>query len=487
MTAYIHNRQGAEMTVNIKNTELASETQFFGHKPLLNDDAILDKANAILETLKPRFPKFEAMAEVRKDRAQVNDTRNARMSVKEMVSFGIGEHQYPAFVKTESYKQLVALIGALNLLAPKWKLQIKPYQNEHDLTLGFYDYLDDKDHPSRIAGEALKGYFYCLGRFNASAADRLSAAEYHIIEIMRMEPRVTEDLFSKDFDYITGTAEVRQWLDSIIDPLLLRYPETQHDTQNESLTLAFHKHISKNMVLNDFINSGHYHQWESKQLTYVIHAFNQWTEAEDLSAVPVEDGADLRIAVTFAAIHAVDRPSGFDWQSQIQNNLQDKYISRLLKFVRYVRYAKKEQNKKVSLRLIRRGSTNRDLVLYPALLELSDKIHDPDPQEMCSNAHKLLTEMKINAELTKYMGNIFGALCCYEGDETDINVQKDSYCENRKNSWEYRTKFMHKLLRLDYDQMESFLDELDAILLPEREILQSRLNHKIDHYQRGYV
>nr|WP_249042834.1 hypothetical protein [Pantoea stewartii] len=46
---------------------------------------------------------------------------------------------------------------------------------------------------------------------------------------------------------------------------------------------------------------------------------------------------------------------------------------------------------------------------------------------------------------------------------------------------------MHKLLRLDYDQMESFLDELDAILLPEREILQSKLNHKIDHYQRGYV
>lgn len=475
------------MTVNIKTTELTSEALFFGHMPLLNDDAILDKANAILERLKPRFPKFEARTEVSKDRTRVNDSRNARMSVKEMVNFGIGEHQYPAFVKTESYKQLVALVGALNLLAPKWKLQIKPYQNERDLTLGSYDYLDDKDHPSRIAGEALKDYFYCLGQFNASAAGRLSATENNIIEIMRMEPRVTGDLFSKDFDYTTGTAEVRQWLDSIIDPLLLHYPETQHDTQNESSTLAFHRHISKNMVLNDFINSGHYHQWESEQLTGVIHAFNQWTEAEDLSAVPAADEADLHIAVTFAAIHAVDRSSGFDWQSQIQNNLQDKYINRLLKFVRYARYAKKEQNKKVSLRLIRRGSTNRDLMLYPALLELSDKIHDSDHRVMCSNVRNLLTEMKIHAELTKFMGNIFGALCCYEGDETDINVQKFSYCENRKNSWEYRTKFMYKLLRLDYDQMESFLNELDAILIPERDILQSRLNHKIDLYQRGYV
>lgn len=475
------------MTVNIKTTELAPETLFFGQKPLLNDGEILDKANEILERLKPLFPKFEARAEASEDKAQVNDTRNARMSVKDMVSFGIGEHQYPAFVKTESYKQLVALVGALNLLAPKWKLQIKPYQNERDLTLGSYDYLDDKDHPSRIAGEALKSYFYCLGQFNASAADRLRATENHIIEIMRMRPRVKGDLFSKDFDYTTGTAEDRGWLDSIIDSLLLGYPETQHDTQAESSTRAFHRHISKNMVLNDFINSGHYHQWESEQLIDVTHAFNQWTEAEYLSAVPVEDEADLRIAVTFAAIHAVDRSSGFDWQSQIQNNLQDKYISRLLKFVRYVRYAKKEQNKKVSLRLIRRGSTNRDLMLYPALLELSDKIHDPDHQVMCSNARNLLTEMKINAELIKFMGNIFGALCCYEGDETDINVQKFSYCENRKNSWEYRTKFMHKLLRLDYDQMESFLDELDAILIPERDILQSRLDHKIDLYQRGDV
>lgn len=468
------------MTVNIKTTEIASETLFFGHKPLLNDGAILDRANEILEEFKPRFPRFEADT-------KVTDTKNARKAVKDMVSFGIAEHQYPAFTKTESFKQLVALVSALNLLAPKWKLQIKPYQDEGDLTLGFYDYLDDKYHPSRLAGEILKGYFYCLGQFNASAADRLSATENHIIEIMRMRPRVKGDLFSKDFDYTTGTAEDRRWLDSIIDPLLLRYPETQHDTQAESSAHTFHKHISKNMVLNDFINSGHYHQWESEQLTGVIHAFNQWTEAEDLSAVPAADEADLRIAVTFAAIHAVDRSSGFDWQSQIQNNLQDKYISRLLKFVRYARYAKKEQNKKVSLRLIRRGSTNRDLMLYPALLELSDKIHDPDHRVMCSNTRNLLTEMKINAELTKFMGNIFGALCCYEGDETDINVQKFSYCENRKNSWEYRTKFMHKLLRLDYDQMESFLDELDAILVPERDILQSRLNHKIDHYQRGYV
>ncbi|MBW1254196.1 hypothetical protein [Pantoea allii] len=468
------------MTVNTKATKFAPDTLFFGQKPLLNDGAILDKANELLEELKPQFPRCEA-------NTKVTDTKNARKTVKEMMSFGIGEQQYPAFVKTESYKQLVALVGALNLLAPKWKLQIKPYQDERDLTLGFYDYLDDRYHPSRLAGEILKSYFYCLGQFNASAAVRLSTTENHIIEIMRMRPRVKEDLFSKDFDYKTGTAEARGWLNSIIDPLLLRYPETQHDTQAESLTLAFHRHISKNMVLNDFINSGHYHQSESEQLTGVINAFNQWTEAEDLSAVPAADEADLHIALTFAVIHAVDRPSGFDWQSQIQNNLQDKYISRLLKFVRYVRYAKKEQNKKISLRLIRRGSTNRDLMLYPALLELSDEIHDPNYQVMCRNATKLLTNMKINAELTKFMGNIFGALCCYEGDETDLNIQMFSYCENRKELWDYRTNFMRKLLRLDYDQMESFLDKLDAILAPERDILQSRLNQKIDLYQRGYV
>ncbi|EPK4611306.1 hypothetical protein ACULTK_002362 [Yersinia enterocolitica] len=467
------------MTVNIKTTEFASETLFFAHKPLLNDDAILDKANEILEELKPRFPRFEA-------NTKVTDTKNARKAVKKMVSFGIADQQYPAFTKTESFKKLVALVSALNLLAPKWKLQIKPYEDEGDLTLGFYDYLDDKYHPSRLAGEILKGYFYCLGQFNASASDRLRATENHIIEILRMRPRVKGDLFSKDFNYTTGTAEDRGWLDSIIDPLLLHYPETQHDTQAESSTQAFHRHISKNMVLNDFINSGHYHRWESEQLIGVIHAFNQWTETEDPSAVPAADEADLRIAVTFAAIHAVDRSSSFDWRSQIQNNLQDKYVGRLLKFVRYAQYAKKEQNKKVSLRLIRRGSTNRDLMLYPALRELSEKIYDPNHQVMCSNARNLLTEMKINAELTKFMGNIFGVLCCYEGDETDINVQKFSYCENRKNSWEYRTKFMYKLLRLDYDQMESFLDELDAILVPERDILQSMLNHKIDLYQRGY-
>ena len=468
------------MKVNTKATEFAPDALFFGQKPLLNDDAILDKANELLEEFKPQFPRCEA-------NTKVTDTKNARKTVKEIVRFGIGEKQYPAFVKTETYKQLVALVGALNLLAPKWKMQIKPYQNERDLTLGFYDYLDDKYHPSRLAGETLKSYFYYLGQFNASAAVRLSATENHIIEIMRMRPRVKEDLFSKDFDYTTGTAECRGWLNNIIDPLILRYPEIQHDTEAENLTLAFHRHISKNMVLNDFINSGHYHQSESEQLIHAIHAFNHWTEAGELSAVPPADEADLQIAVTFAVIHAVDRSSGFDWQSQIQNNLQDKYISRLLKFVRYVRYAKKEQNKKMSLRLIRRGSTNRDLMLYPALLEVSDSIHDPNYQVMCRNASKLLTDMKINAELTKFMGNIFGALCCYEGNETDINIQMFSYCENRKELWDYRTKFMRKLLRLDYDQMESFLDELDAILVPERDILQSKLNHKIDIYHRGYV
>jgi hypothetical protein len=121
----------------------------------LNDDAILDKANELLEEFKPQFPRCEATT-------KVTDTKMPRKTVKEIVSFGIGEQQYPAFVKTETYKQLVALAGALNLLAPKWKMQIKPYQNERDLTLGFYDYLDDKYHPSRLAGETLKAIFITL-------------------------------------------------------------------------------------------------------------------------------------------------------------------------------------------------------------------------------------------------------------------------------------------------------------------------------------
>jgi hypothetical protein len=42
----------------------------------------------------------------------------------------------------------------------------------------------------------------------------------------------------------------------------------------------------------------------------------------------------------------------------------------------------KRAKQKMSLRLIRRGSTNRDLMLYPALLEVSDSIHDPNYQVM---------------------------------------------------------------------------------------------------------
>ncbi|ENH3412309.1 hypothetical protein ABWC92_004602 [Escherichia coli] len=459
-------------------TEREPDTQFFGLPPLLNDDAILDKAKALVVLFAPLFPATKADI-------QVTDTRNARMSVKKMVAYGINEQQYPGYATTESYKQLVALVAALNLLAPKWKLQIKPYQTERDLTLGFYDYLYEADHPSRIAGDKLKTYFSNFGQFNESAELILSRTENFLVEMDRLWPLVTKDLFSPYFDHKTGKAEIRERLDNVIDNLLLSYAETTHCAQDENTTLALHRHMSKNLVLNGFINSGHYHQWESVQLTSIISAFNQWAETEVPFEISTADENDWRIAYSFAAIHAVDRPSGFDWRAQIQRNLQQKYIQRMLQYVRYVRYAKTEKGKSLSLRLISRGSTNKDLVLYPALLRISEKIYDPDAQVMCENADETLAEMSTNAELIKFMGNIFGVLSCFEGDEADLNVQMMSYCENRKNHWEFRTNFMCKLLRLDYDQMKSFLQEMDEILSPDCAILQSMLDQKLELYQRN--
>lgn len=467
--------------INSNNaTEREADTQFFGRPPLLNDDAILDKANALVVLLAPQFP--TAKADV-----QVTDTHNARKSVREMVAYGINEQQYPGYVTTDAYKELVALVAALNLLAPKWKLQIKKYQTEKDLTLGFYDYLYQADHPSRVAGDVLKSHFYVLGQFNESAAVSLSNTEAFLVEMERLWPRVNKDLFSPYFDYNTGTAEIRQQLDKVIDHRLQAYAVTVHSVQEENTTLAFHRHMSKNMVLNGFINSGLYHQWESVQLTSIISAFNQWAETEEPFEISTADENDWRIAYSFAAIHAVDRPSGFDWWAQIQRNLQQKYIQRMLQYVHYVRYAKTEKGKSLSLRLISRGSTNKDLVLYPALLRISEKIYDPDAQVMCENAAKVLAEMSTNAELIKFMGNIFGVLSCFEGNEADLNVQMMSYCENRKKHWEFRTNFMCKLLRLDYDQMESFLQEMDEILSPDCAILQSMLNQKLELYQRNYL
>lgn len=137
-----------------------------------------------------------------------------------------------------------------------------------------------------------------------------------------------------------------------------------------------------------------------------------------------------------------------------------------------------KNGKRIFIRLKRSGDPNKEVSIYPLLVKLSSKIYDPNIETMCKKAIRMRAELKINAELIKFMGNIFGVLTCWEGYEADINFQMISYCENRKIQWKYRADFIQKILRLDFDQMIIFLKEIGLQLSQEFDALQTNLDIK---------
>lgn len=445
-------------------------TSFYMEKPLSNEDSLITRSNQFCTYYAPHFP-------VRREPVVISDTRRARDAIKDCIGRDIAKYQYPGHSTTQSFKQLVVRLGPLNKYASHFFNKFKTSYDEENISLGYYDYLEDKHHPGRIAMELLNSYFQTHGNYHEKTEKEFVAVEKMIIEIIRIYPRVHFEPENPNFNYLTGTHESFELVDKIIDSHLKNYPEIIHDQKHESDTLAFHKHLAKNSMLNLQKKISAYHCRESELLKEYIYHYTQWSSNEKDSNPPETCDTDTRIAHCFAAFHAIDRGSRFDWENQIKINMQTKYIERLKHFNLYLKYGKKN-GKRIFIRLKRSGDPNKEVSIYPLLVKLSSKIYDPNIETMCRKAIRMRAELKINAELIKFMGNIFGVLTCWEGYEADINFQMISYCENRKKQWKYRADFIQKILRLDFDQMIIFLKEIGLQLSQEFDALQTNLDIK---------
>lgn len=437
-----------------------------------SENALLAEINEKIATLRGRFASG-------KNVKQVLDLKNHRNALADTIGPSIVKTQYPRYSGTDSARHLLRLMAPLNVLAPKWRKQYVLKESAAHYSLGYYDFFDDQSHDGATAAGIFECFITGHGDFLRISQKSAYAIEMLIVEILRLKPRVENDFNHPDVTYLCGLPEAYAWLDGVIDGALADFPEFFHPAADERATQAFYKHLCKNAGLHVFINAGVYYMHDSEVTCDAIAAWLRWKQEGLAFTLPPMDEEEYRIACCIAAIHAVDRSAGGDWREQAYQNLRPEYLVRITEFVHYLRYAKDEMRKPVTLRLIRRGSNNKTLALYPALAAMADKTYSPDVEEMINSAMRLSQQRELQGELLKYVSNVFGALTCWEGFESDIDAQMLAYCESRKSNWAYRTAFIRKLLRLDYAQLQQFHQQVAPILYYEYERLDIALKQKL--------
>lgn len=215
-------------------------------------------------------------------------------------------------------------------------------------------------------------------------------------------------------------------------------------------------------------------------MTSIAVNFLNWHEAQFRHATAPRAGQkERKIAQYFAAIHAFDKGAKEDWLRQFELNLRPEYQDRITEVVRYLRYAKGNDNKNIKLRLIRRGGNNKTMPLYPVLESLVEDVYQDNLENFFTEVKNRLDQRKIQAELIKYISNIVSLLTCWDSFESNVQVHMMSYCTSRKSLWAYRSNFIRKLLRLDYGQLIEFNIEITPILDKELKTLDRALNKKL--------
>lgn len=461
------------MADRISEQEQFDQATLFVDEPkLATDDALRNEVNRSLENLAPQYKTGQHYDEV-------DDLKNHRRSVRDLLGPDIARAQYPNHNNTQSDRRLVLLMAPLNLLAKKWRKSYVLKDDPDYYSLNYYDFYDDRRHYSAIASKMFENYIANHGNFMCIAQDTAVAVERMIVEILRMKPRVEHDFDAPDVTYLTGMSDTCQYLDDMVDAVLEKHPENIHSAADEERTLSYYKHVCKNAGLHVLINEGMYFIKESEEFENSVSSFLQWRAETEFSSLPEVGHEEMIIATCIAAIHAFERAAGGDWRAQLQRNLNPKYLKRVADFVHYLRNAKGEDNAAVSLQLLRRGGTNKRLNIYTALMDMAKLIYHPDLDELILKAIPVLNGRKLHGELRKYIGNIFGVMSCWEGGESDINAQMMDYCASRKLAWAYRTRFIRKLLRLDYAQLQQFHQEIIPVMYAECAYLESELTIKM--------
>jgi len=447
--------------------------QLFGSKHFTNEEELIDQINLELLSLKSSFASGKSYIEV-------SDLKNARKSVLALIGTEIAKKQYPRHRSTDSFRHLMLLVTPLNLLAPKWRKQYVLKDNPEHYSLGYYDFFEDKSHDGAIAATRFEEFLQVNGNFLWDSQKIVHALEKKIVEILRMKPRVNYDFDDPTVTYLTGLEETFAYLDAAIDGCLKKIGETVHVSEDESITYSFYQHISKNAGLHTFINASTYYIRESEELTSTAVNFLNWHEAQlRHTTAPWAGQKERKIAQYFAAIHAFDKSAKEDWPRQFELNLRPEYQARIIEFVRYLRYAKGDDNKSINLRLIRRGNNNKRMPVYPVLESLVEDVYQDDLKKLFTEVKSRFDQRMLQAELVKYISNIVSLLTCWDSFESNVQVHMMSYCTSRKSLWAYRSNFIRKLLRLDYGQLIDFNIEITPILDKELKTLDQALNKKL--------
>ncbi|MFE0587980.1 hypothetical protein [Pantoea vagans] len=447
--------------------------QLFGSKHWTNEEELIDQINLDLLSLKSRFASGKSYTEV-------SDLKNARKSVWDLIGTEIAKKQYPRHSSTDSFRHLMLLVTPLNLLAPKWRKQYVLKDNPEHYSLGYYDFFEDKSHDGAIAATIFEEFLQDNGNFLWNSQKIVHALEKKIVEILRMKPRLNYDFDDPAVTYLTGLEETFAYLDAAIDGCLKKNGETIHVSEDESITYSLYQHICKNAGLHTFINASSYYIRESEELTSIAVNFLNWHEAQFRHATaPGAGQKERKIAQYFAAIHAFDKGAKEDWPRQFELNLRPEYQARIIEVVRYLRYAKDNDNKNIKLRFIRRGDNNKTMPVYPVLESLVEDVYQDNLESFFTEVKNRLDQRKIQAELVKYISNIVSLLTCWDSFESNVQVHMMSYCTSRKSLWAYRSNFIRKLLRLDYGQLIEFNIEITPILDKELKTLDRALNKKL--------
>ncbi|MEQ9901748.1 hypothetical protein ABRP59_19225 [Pectobacterium punjabense] len=447
--------------------------KIFWARNYTNEEELIDQINRELLSLKSSFASGKSYREV-------SDLKNARKSVFDLIGSEIARKQYPRHSSTDSFRHLMLLVTPLNLLAPKWRKQYVLKDNPEHYSLGYYDFFEDKSHDGAIAAKKFEDFLQANGDFLLDSQNIVHTLEKKVVEILRMKPRVDYNFDDHAVTYLTGLEETFAYLDAAIDGCLKKIGETIHVPEEESTTYSLYKHVSKNAGLHAYINASAYYIRESEELTSIATNFLNWYESQVRHTTAPEAGQQERkIAQYFAAIHAFDKSPKEDWHRQFEINLRPEYQRRIIEVVRYLRYAKDNDNKNIKLRLIRRGSNNKKMLVYPALEALVEEVSQDNIEKLYTQVKSRLDQRKIQAELGKFISNIVSLLTCWENVESDVQVHMMSYCNSRKSLWTYRSNFIRKLLRLDYEQLIEFNIDITPILDKDLKTLDRALNKKL--------
>ncbi|HGN1201408.1 hypothetical protein [Providencia rettgeri] len=461
------------MTDHVSESVLYDHLALFGQEPeIATEDALRDEINCDMANLAQHFKTGQSYKEV-------DDLKNHRNSVRSLLGSEIARVQYPNHKNTQSNRRLVLLMAPLNVLAKKWRKSYVLKDDPAYYSLNYYDFHDDRQHYSAIASEMFETYIANHGNFMRIAQETACAMEIMVVEILRMKPRVDNDYDAPDATYLTGLSDAFQFLDRMIDAVLDKYTVNTHSAVDEENTLAFFKHVCKNAGLHVLINEGMYFIKESEEFESSVSAYLHWRKDQESFLSPKAGSEEMMIATCIAVIHALERSAGGNWRAQLERNMNPKYLERVADFVRYLRYAKNEDNSPLSLQLLRRGATSKGLAIYSALIDMCNLIYRKDFDELVLRAIAVLDERKLHGELRKYVGNIFSVMSCWEGFESDISAQMSGYCVSRKLSWAYRTGFIRKLLRLDYVQLHQFHQDIAPVMYDECARLESALDLKL--------